>query len=155
MTFPAFAKGCSELIERPMEWTPAYASPLLIEEPERIIRQIRVRWPKVRVLHQLSGMGPLGTCSAAWAVVIEPAADDTVRLDLMRANRPTIGQLRDIAALCRDTPFGAYSRPAAGRIGRVSDPTQRDILKITKWRPVRPVHMRRLVRFVEVGTICS
>jgi hypothetical protein len=87
------------LIECPLEWTPAYASPLLIEELERIIRQIRMRWPKVRVLRQLSGMGALGTCSAAWAVVVEPAADDTVRLDLMRANRPTIGPLRGIAAL--------------------------------------------------------
>ena len=115
------------MIERPLEWTPACARPLLIEELERIIRQIRVRWPKVRVLHQLSGMGALATCSAAWAVVIEPAADDTFRLDRMRGNRPTIGPLWDIAALCRDTPFGAYSRPAADRIGRVSDPSQRDI----------------------------
>jgi hypothetical protein len=44
------------------------------------------------------------------------------------------------------------SNPAAGSHYKVSHPGRRDILTIPSRRPVKPVYVRKLVRFIDAVT---
>ena len=68
----------------------------------------------------------------------------------MRANPAVDWTIDDIAALCRDHAIRCTSPSGGGSHWKVSDPTQRDILTVPNRRPVKPVYIRRLVRFVEL-----
>ena len=72
------------------------------------------------------------------------------RLDRMRANPAADWTIDDIAALCREHAIRCTSPSGGGSHWKVSDPTQRDILTVPNRRPVKPVYIRRPVRFVEL-----
>ena len=65
----------------------------------------------------------------------------------MRAN-PRDWRIEDVEALCRS--FGLeFDRPPAGSHYGVSDPTQVAHLTVPFARPIKPVYIRHLVRFVD------
>jgi hypothetical protein len=70
------------------------------------------------------------------------------RLDQMRANPAGDWSIDDVAALCREHAIRCIPPSGGGSHWKVSDPTQRDILTVPFRRPVKPVYIRRLVRFV-------
>jgi len=70
------------------------------------------------------------------------------RLDQMRVNPAGDWSIDDVAALCREHAIRCNPPSGGGSHWKVSDPTQRDILTIPSRRPVKPVYIRRLVRFV-------
>jgi hypothetical protein len=72
------------------------------------------------------------------------------RLDRMRANPAADWTIEDVAALCRERGIRCVPPGGGGSHWKVSDPTQRDILTIPQRRPIKPVYIRRLVRFVEL-----
>ena len=70
------------------------------------------------------------------------------RLAAMRANPAGDWTISDIEAICREHGVRC-SPPASGSHYKVSDPSQRDILTIPGRRPVKPVYVRKLVRFID------
>ena len=72
------------------------------------------------------------------------------RNDRMRANPADDWTIEDVAALCREHAIRCTPPSGGGSHWKVSDPTQRDILTVPNRRPVKPVYIRRLVRFLEL-----
>ena len=74
------------------------------------------------------------------------------RLDRMRANPAGGWKIADVEKVCR--AHGVRCRPPTGGGShyKVSHPSQRDILTIPSRRPVKPVYIRKLVRFIEAAT---
>lgn len=65
----------------------------------------------------------------------------------MRAN-PRDWRIQDIETLCRS--FGLdCDRPSGGSHYGISDPTQTAHLTVPFARPIKPVYIRHLVRFVD------
>jgi hypothetical protein len=71
------------------------------------------------------------------------------RLDRMRANPAGDWAIDDVEALCGEYGIRCVPPRGGGSHWKVSDPTQRDILTIPQRRPVKPVYIRKLVRFVQ------
>ncbi len=71
------------------------------------------------------------------------------RLDRMRSSHAGDWTIGDVEAVCRD--HGVICRPprGGGSHYKVSHPSQRDILTIPSRRPVKPVYIRKLVRFID------
>jgi hypothetical protein len=72
------------------------------------------------------------------------------RLDQMRANPVGDWTIDDVDAVCREHAIRCTPPSGGGSHWKLSDPTLRDILTIPGRRPIKPVYIRRLVRFVEL-----
>jgi hypothetical protein len=70
------------------------------------------------------------------------------RLDRMTASPAGDWTIEDIEALCREHGIRCTPPRGGGSHWKVSDPTQHDILTIPRRRPIKPIYIRRLVRFV-------
>ena len=57
--------------------------------------------------------------------------------------------IADIAAVCAEHGVNCTPPSGGGSHFKVSRPTQRDILAIPRARPVKPVCIRKLARFIE------
>jgi hypothetical protein len=74
------------------------------------------------------------------------------RLDRMRANPAGDWKIADVEAVCRENGVRCVPPRGGGSHYKVSHPSQRDILTIPSRRPVKPVYIRKLVRFIEAAT---
>jgi hypothetical protein len=72
------------------------------------------------------------------------------RLDQMRINPGGDWTIADVQALCREHNIRCAPPSGGGSHWKVSDPTQRDILTVPQRRSIKPVYIRRLVRFIEL-----
>jgi predicted RNA binding protein YcfA (HicA-like mRNA interferase family) len=68
-------------------------------------------------------------------------------LDRMRAN-PRDWRIEDIAAVCRSEGI-ACTAPRKGSHFKLSHPAVPAILTVPAARPIKPVYVRELVRFVD------
>lgn len=68
------------------------------------------------------------------------------RLARMAAN-PRDWSIDDVQALCAG--YGLAFRRRSGSHATVSHPTQPEILTIPANRPIKPVYIRQLIRFIE------
>ena len=71
------------------------------------------------------------------------------RLDAMRSNPAGDWTMADIEAVCREHEVRCSAPSGGGSHYKVSDPARRDILTIPSRRPVKPVYVRKLVRFID------
>ena len=71
------------------------------------------------------------------------------RLDRMRANPASDWKIADVEAVCREHGVRCMPPTGGGSHYKVSDASQRDILTIPSRRPVKPIYIRKLVRFIE------
>ncbi|MBX9829081.1 MAG: type II toxin-antitoxin system HicA family toxin [Xanthobacteraceae bacterium] len=74
------------------------------------------------------------------------------RLARMRQNPAGDWRIEDIAALCREHDIRCTAPTGGGSHYKVSHLSQRDILTIPNRRPVKPIYIRKLVRFVDAVT---
>jgi predicted RNA binding protein YcfA (HicA-like mRNA interferase family) len=67
----------------------------------------------------------------------------------MRANPRADWRISDVEAVCRE--YGIRCAPAKGGGSHhiLFHPSQRDILTIPSRRPIKPVHIRKLVRYID------
>jgi len=72
------------------------------------------------------------------------------RVDRMRASPVGDWNIADGEALCREHNIRCMPSSGGSSHWKVSDPTQTDILTIPQRRPIKPVYIRRLVRFVDL-----
>lgn len=70
-------------------------------------------------------------------------------LDRMRRNPAADWTIADVAAVCARRGVRCVPPSGGGSHHKVSHPSQRDILTIPRARPVKPVYIRKLVRFIE------
>jgi hypothetical protein len=70
------------------------------------------------------------------------------RLDRMAASPTGDWTIDDVEALCREHGIRCTPSRGGGSHWKVSDQTQHDILTIPQRRPIKPVYIRRPVRFV-------
>jgi hypothetical protein len=70
------------------------------------------------------------------------------RLDRMRSNPAGDWKIADIEAVCAEYGIRC-TPPAGGSHYKVSHSASRDILTIPSRRPVKPVYIRKLVRFID------
>jgi hypothetical protein len=70
-------------------------------------------------------------------------------LDRMCANPLGDWTLSDVETICRE--YGVTCNPPAGggSHDKLSDPASLEVLTIPYRRPIKPVHIRLLVRFIE------
>jgi hypothetical protein len=66
----------------------------------------------------------------------------------MRANPAGDWTIADVEALCREHGVLCIP-PSGGSHYKVAHASQRDILTIPRRRPVKPVYVRKLVRFID------
>ena len=71
------------------------------------------------------------------------------RLDRMRRNPASDWTIADVEAVCREHGVRCSPPTGGGSHYKVSHPTQRDILTVPSRRPVKPVYIRKLVRFID------
>jgi len=57
--------------------------------------------------------------------------------------------IRDVDALCRAHKVNCTPPTGGGSHYKISHPSQREILTIPFRRPIKPVYIRKLVRFIE------
>ena len=74
------------------------------------------------------------------------------RLDRMRANPAGDWKIADVEAVCQENGVRCVPPRGGGSHYKVSHPSQRDILTVPNRRPVKPVYIRKLVRFIEAAT---
>jgi hypothetical protein len=74
------------------------------------------------------------------------------RLDQMRQSPVGNWRIEDIIAICREHGIRCSPPAGGGSHYKVSHPSQRDILTIPSRRPIKPIYIRKLVRFVEAVT---
>ena len=67
----------------------------------------------------------------------------------MRANPAGDWTIEDIRAVCREYEARFTPPSGGGSHYKVSHPSQRDILTIPHRKPVKPVYIRRFVRFID------
>ena len=70
-------------------------------------------------------------------------------LDRMRRNPAADWTITDVAAVCAQHGVRCIPPSGGGSHYKISHPLQRDILTIPRARPVKPVYIRKLVRFIE------
>ncbi len=70
-------------------------------------------------------------------------------LNRMRASPSSDWRVSDVETVCR--AFGVRCVPPSGGGAhfKVSHPSQREILTVPFRRPIKPVYIRRLVRFID------
>ena len=74
-------------------------------------------------------------------------------LEKMRANPTSDWTIADIEAVCRSLGIRCTAASGGGSHYKISHPSQRQILTVPSRRPIRPVYVRKFVRFVDaVGT---
>jgi hypothetical protein len=71
-----------------------------------------------------------------------------VLLDRMRRNPNGNWQIADVKAVCSANNVRFSPPSGGGSHWKVSHPTQRDILTIPQRKPIKPVYIRLLVRFI-------
>jgi hypothetical protein len=67
----------------------------------------------------------------------------------MRANPRADWQIDDIKAVCSTHDVRCTPPSGGGSHWKVSHPAQRDILTIPQRKPVKPVYIRLVVRFID------
>jgi hypothetical protein len=72
-----------------------------------------------------------------------------VLLDRMRSNPAAGWSISDVEKVCR--AYGVRCVPPAGGGShyKISHPSQREILTVPFRRPIKPVYIRKLVRFID------
>jgi hypothetical protein len=73
----------------------------------------------------------------------------TDRFDQMRRNPAADWSIADVEAVCREHGLRCSAPSGGGSHYKVSHPFQRDILTIPSRRPVKPIYIRKLVRFID------
>ena len=69
-------------------------------------------------------------------------------LERMRRNPAGDWRIRDVEALCRE--YGLLFRPGQGTSHcHAKHPSAREILTIPACRPIKPIYIRKLVRYIE------
>ena len=71
------------------------------------------------------------------------------RLERMRANPTTDWTIADVQAVCREHGILCESARGGGSHYKVAHPAVREILTIPFKRPIKPMYIRRIVRFVD------
>ena len=71
------------------------------------------------------------------------------RVERMRLNPQSDWSIADVASTCRDHHIRCSPPTGGGSHWKVSDSTQREILTIPQRRRIKPVYIRRLVRFID------
>jgi hypothetical protein len=69
----------------------------------------------------------------------------------MRRNPAGDWTIRDIEALCKAHHVQCSAPTGGGSHYKISHPSQREILTIPFRRPIKPVYIRKLVRFIEAA----
>ena len=70
------------------------------------------------------------------------------RLDRMRRNPAGDWTISDVEAVCRE--WGLLYRPGKGTSHcQIKHPSSREILTVPARRPIKPVYIRKLVRYIE------
>lgn len=70
-------------------------------------------------------------------------------LDQMRRNPAANWTITDVTAVCAQHGLRCTPPSGGGSHYKVSHPSQRSILTVPRARPVKPVYIRKLVRFIE------
>jgi hypothetical protein len=70
-------------------------------------------------------------------------------LDRMRRNPAADWTITDVVTVCAQHGVRCVPPSGGGSHYKVSHPSQRDILTIPRARPVKPVYIRKLVRFID------
>ncbi len=70
-------------------------------------------------------------------------------LEQMRANPASGWRLADIEKVCRDSGVNYDPPPGGGSHYKVSHPSQRSILTVPFLRPIKPIYVRKLVRYID------
>ena len=70
-------------------------------------------------------------------------------IDRMRRNPASDWTIRDIEAVCRQHGIACMPPSGGGSHYKVSASGTREILTIPAHRPIKPVYIRKLVRFIE------
>jgi predicted RNA binding protein YcfA (HicA-like mRNA interferase family) len=69
------------------------------------------------------------------------------RLELMRRNPAGDWRIGDVESLCRE--YGLSFRFGKGSHVQLRHPAAREILTIPARRPIKPVYIRKLVRYID------
>lgn len=69
------------------------------------------------------------------------------RLEAMRANAKAGWTIADVEAACAE--FGIQCKPGRGSHYRIGHPSQAVKLTIPAKRPIKPIYIRDLVRFID------
>ena len=72
-------------------------------------------------------------------------------LDRMRRNPAADWTINDVATVCAQHGVRCTLPSGGGSHYKISHPSQREILTVPRARPVKPVYIRRLVRFIEAA----
>jgi hypothetical protein len=67
----------------------------------------------------------------------------------MRRNPAGDWAIKDVEAVCRVNGIRCSPPSGGGSHYKVSHPSQREILTVPFRRPIKPVYIRKLVRFIE------
>ncbi len=70
-------------------------------------------------------------------------------LDRMRRNPAADWTMADVETVCARHDLRCTAPTGGGSHHKISHPSQRDILTIPRARPVKPVYIRKLIRFIE------
>jgi hypothetical protein len=70
-------------------------------------------------------------------------------LERMRRNPAGDWSIRDVEAVCKAHGIRCTPPSGGGSHYKVSHPGQREILTVPFRRPIKPVYIRKLVRFIE------
>ena len=68
-------------------------------------------------------------------------------LERMRRNAAADWNIRDVETICRE--YGLLLRTGKGSHFHAKHPAAREILTIPARRPIKPVYIRKLVRYIE------
>jgi hypothetical protein len=71
------------------------------------------------------------------------------RLDRMLQNPRADWTIEDVEAVCREHNIRCTPPKGGGSHYKISHPNQREILTIPVRRPIKPVYIRNLVKFIE------
>lgn len=71
------------------------------------------------------------------------------RLERMRANPKGDWRIEDVEAVCREHGLRCTPPKGGGSHYKVSHPSQDEVIAIPSRRPVRPVYIRNLVRYID------
>ena len=73
----------------------------------------------------------------------------TSLIDRMRRNPASDWTIRDIETVCRKHDVACLPPSGGGSHYKVSAPDMREILTIPAHRPIKPIYIRKLVRFID------
>jgi hypothetical protein len=70
-------------------------------------------------------------------------------LERMRRKPAGDWSIKDVEAMCRSCGVSCVPPSGGGSHYKVSHPSQREILTVPFRRPIKPVYIRKLVRFLD------